>query len=113
MIVSMFVRGRVHLNTSSKRGSHDSYDSDIETRQFWEKIDFPSLQEMQQEMSAKRSDLSGLGALSESLCEGASPDDCQMVADKMAELKAVCEGVERDMGTRRRVLEDGMEQVSV
>ena len=64
-------------------------------------------------MSAKRSDLSGLGALSESLCEGASPDDCLVVADKMAELKAVCEGVERDMGTRRRVLEDGMEQVSV
>ena len=64
-------------------------------------------------MSAKRSDLSGLGALSESLCEGASPDGCLVVADKMAELKAVCEGVERDMGTRRRVLEDGMEQVSV
>ena len=37
VIVSMFVRERVHHNTSNKRGSHDSYDSDIETRQFWGK----------------------------------------------------------------------------
>ena len=63
-------------------------------------------------VGGRRSDLTAVGATSDSLCEGVIPEDSLALGDKMAVLKAAYEALERNIVARRRVLEDGLKQVS-
>ena len=63
-------------------------------------------------VGGRRSDLTAVGAVSDSLCQEVVPEDSLALGDKMAGLKAAYEALERNIVARRRVLEDGLKQVS-
>ena len=63
-------------------------------------------------VGGRRSDLTAVGAVSDSLCQEVVPEDSLALGDKMAGLKAAYEALERNIVARNRVLEDGLKQVS-
>ena len=69
-------------------------------------------QELQRVVGSHRSDLTVVGAMSDSLCQGVVPEDSLALGDKMAGLKAAYEALERNIVAWRRVLEDRLKQVS-
>ncbi|CAI8055159.1 Dystonin, partial [Geodia barretti] len=68
------------------------------------------VEELQRVVGGRRSDLTAVGAVSDSLCQEVVPEDSLALGDKMAGLKAAYEALERNIVARRRVLEDGLKQ---
>ena len=51
--------------------------------------------------------------LSQTMSATASPEDSLTLSDRMAQIKAAFEALERNATTRKRALEDGLEQVGI
>ena len=64
-------------------------------------------------VGGRRSELTAVWAMSDSLCQGVVPEDSLALGDKMAAgLKAAYEALQRNIVAQRRVLEDRLKQVS-
>lgn len=68
-------------------------------------------QALEEEIASHRGHLASLASLSQSMSDTASPEDSLTLSDKMAQLKAAFEALERNTATRKRGLEDGLQQV--
>ena len=68
---------------------------------------------MQEEIATRRTDIAALMSLSQTMSSTASPEDSLTLSDRMAQIKAAFEALERNAAARKRALEDGLEQVRV
>ena len=66
---------------------------------------------MQEEIATRRTDIAALMSLSQTMSATASPEDCLTLSDRMAQIKAAFEALERNAAVRKRGLEDGLQKV--
>ena len=68
---------------------------------------------MQEEIATRRTDIAALMTLTQTMSATASPEDSLTLSDRMAQIKAAFEALERNAAARKRALEDGLEQVEI